>query len=128
MAPSLILPPEKILAAAATALVERTTDINEQALLNKAIYFLGRGAEIVPTAGGFLIPSSDKRTVYRISHLGICSCKGGATHGRCYHAKMLTIIEEAQIHNTMPALPARPLGERLAAARKATAALNELFA
>lgn len=122
MAASLSLPPLGALDAAAAQLVEQTADVNEQALINKAIYSLGRNPEIVPTCGGFLIPSADKSTVYRVSTVNGCSCKGGTKHGRCYHGKMIAIIEEARRH-TMPALP---LGQRISAAR-ALAEINELF-
>jgi len=40
---------------------------------------------------------------------------------------VIAIVEEAQRY-TRPTMPALTMGERLAAARKATAAINELFA
>jgi hypothetical protein len=124
MAPSLIVPPLAALDAAAATLVEQA-NASQQRALNKALWHLQSGIEIRTTTGAFLIPSGTRSgVIHRISHAFGCNCEAAGKGLSCWHTQAVAIIEEAQRH-TMPALP---LGDRLAAARKATAEMNELFA
>jgi hypothetical protein len=124
MAPSLILPPLAALDAAAATLIEQA-NVSQQRALNKALWHLQSGIEIRTTSGAFLIPSGTRNgVIHRISHAFGCNCEASGKGLSCWHIQVMAIIEEAQRH-TMPALPP---ADRLAAARKASAALNELFA
>jgi hypothetical protein len=122
MATILSLPPIAILASAAAELVEETTDRALINALNKAILHLHEGIEITPTAGGYLLPSGTRGgVVHRVSTVHGCSCEAGQKQRQCWHAATLTIIEKAQTR-------AIPMGDRLAARRKALAEMDELFA
>jgi hypothetical protein len=125
MAPSLILPPLEALDRAAATLMEQAADASHERAINKALWHLQSGIEVRTTTGAFLIPSGTRAgVIHRITHLNGCDCEAAAKGNVCWHASAIAIVEEAQRH-TMPALP---MGERLAAARRATAAINELFA
>jgi hypothetical protein len=125
MAPSLILPPLEALDAAAAHLVEQAAgDASTERALNKALWNLQSGIEIRITTGAFLIPSGTRQgIIHRISHLSGCSCESGLKGRVCWHASSIAIIEEAQRY-TMPALP---MGDKIARARRALAEINELF-
>lgn len=128
MAPSIILPPLEALDAAAAHLVDQAADASHERALNKALWNLQAGLEIRSTTGAFLIPSGTRSgVIHRISHTFGCNCEAAAKGNVCWHASAIAIVEEAQKY-TRPTMPALPLGDRLAAARKATAAINELFA
>jgi hypothetical protein len=125
MAPSLILPPLETLDRAAATLIDQAADASHERAINKGLWNLQSGIEIRTTTNGFLIPSGTRAgVIHRISNVFGCDCQAAARGHICWHSAAIAIIEEAQRH-TMPALP---MGERLAAARKATAAINELFA
>ncbi len=123
---NLILPPlEAVNAAAATLIENAAGDTSAERAINKALWNLQSGIEIRTTTGAFLIPSGTRAgVIHRISHTFGCNCEAARASRVCWHASAIAIIEEAQRH-TMPALP---IGERLAAARRATIAINELFA
>jgi hypothetical protein len=128
MAPSIILPPLAALDAAAAHLVEQSADASHARALNKALWHLQSGIEVRSTAGAFLIPSGTRSgVIHRISHTLGCTCEAAAKGNVCWHASAIAIVEEAQKY-TRPTMPALRLGDRLAAARKATALVNELFA
>lgn len=128
------LPTPNQIDAAATQIIGATH------LILKAQWHLHRGIELVAVAGGVLVPSSKGDAVYRVASDGSCSCPA---RGECYHQFIVQIVEQAHAMPTMPRLtrvatriaidpaPAQveeTLGERLAAARKATALVNDLFA
>jgi hypothetical protein len=90
--------------------------------LNKATLHLHEGIQITPTSGGFLVPSDTRGgVVHRVSTLYGCGCEAGASGKPCWHAALIRIIEKAQTH-------AIPMGDRLAARRKAMAEMDELYA
>lgn len=110
------LPPIEILDTAAARLIGQATPA-EQRAINKALWNLQSGVEIRSTCGGFLMASGTRAgVVHRLDNVTGCSCESS---GVCWHLKALAIIEEAQRY-TMPALP---LGDRLAKARKEMAEL-----
>lgn len=126
MSTTIILPPLELLDAAAAALIDRAADASHERALNKALWNLQAGLEIRATCGGFLMPSGTRANViHRISHTFGCNCEAAGKGHICWHASAIAILEEAQRY-TRPTMPA--LGDRLAAARKATAQMNELFA
>lgn len=125
------LPTESEIDAAAASL-SVTASPAETRLLIKAQWALHKGVELVAVNGGVLVPSADGQKVYKVASDGSCTCP--ATRD-CYHQWIVSILEEVHAKPTMPALIKRQmeetrlsLGERLAAARKATALVNELFA
>jgi hypothetical protein len=81
-----------------------------------------------PEGHGLIIGSSSGKC-YAAN--GVCSCTA-YQHGQpCYHramARLVRLHDERQNAAQQPQQPRASLGDRLAAARKATAALNELFA
>jgi hypothetical protein len=122
---SLPLPPIAALDSATAHLIDQAADASHERALNKALWHLQSGLEIRATYGGFLMPSGTRAgVIHRVSTTFGCNCEAAAKGNVCWHASAIAIIEEAQRH-TMPSLT---MGERLAAARKATAAINELFA
>lgn len=124
MAPTIILPPLEALDAAAATLLKAATPSQERAI-NKALWHLQSGIEIRSTCGGFLIPSGTRAgVIHRISTVHGCNCEAALKGNSCWHVQAIHILEEAQRH-TMPSLT---MADRLAAARKATALVNELFA
>jgi hypothetical protein len=121
---TLSLPPIAALDAAAHQLLSQATPSQERAI-NKALWHLQSGIEVRSTCGGFLMPSGTRAgVIHRVSTVNGCNCEAALKGLTCWHASALAIIEEAQRH-TMPVLS---MGERLAAARKATELLNELYA
>ena len=123
----IILPPLDLLDQAAAHLIDQAAgDACASRAINKALWHLQEGLEIRSTVGGFLMPSGTRAgVIHRISTLQGCNCERGNKGGLCWHAAAIAIIEEAQKY-TRPTMPA--LGDRLARARAATAAINELFA
>lgn len=122
---SITLPPIAILAESAAELVSRADSATQVHALNKAAFYLHQGIEIVPTTGGFLVPSGTRGgVVHRVSTVNGCSCEAGANGKACWHAALLTILEHAQQR-------AIPVADRIAARRKTYAealeAVNELF-
>src|SRR5882757_3446144 len=97
MATTLMLPPIAVLASAAAELVQSTTNIAEQHALNKAAMHLHEGMSIMPTHGGFLIPSGSRGgIIHRIDNVNGCSCEAGRSGKICWHSQMIRIIEQAQ--------------------------------
>lgn len=90
----------------ATAAHEAGDRAGENAV-NKAIYQLATGAQIVATAGGYLVPSGTRGgVVHRVSESHGCSCEAAAAGRECWHAAAVAIVEAAR--PTEPAQPAPP--------------------
>lgn len=121
MTTTLTLPPIEVMAGAALELVEETTDRALINALNKATLMLHNGVNITPTSGGFLVESRTRNMVHRVSTLSGCGCEAGANGKPCWHRSLILIIEKAQTR-------AIPMGDRLAARRKALVEMEELFA
>ena len=124
---TLSLPPIDVLAAAAAALVEASAaDRSRVNALNKAALNLHGGVKPILTVGGFLVESGTRGgLVHRYSSLHGCTCESGRQGRMCWHAAMIEIIEEAQIHyvpTTAKIAAARALRQR-----EAEAAMNELY-
>lgn len=126
MAPTIILPPlEALDAAAATLISQIAPNASVERAINKALWHLQSGIEIRSTVGGFLIPSGTRAgVIHRVSTVHGCNCEAAGKGYACWHVQAIHIIEEAQRH-TMPSLT---MADRLAAARRATALVNDLFA
>lgn len=125
MSTTIILPPVEALDQAAATLIDRAADASHERAINKALWHLQSGLEIRSTCGGFLMPSGTRAgVIHRISHTFGCNCEASAKGLICWHSAAISILEEAQIY-ARPTMPA--LGDRLARARAATAAINELF-
>lgn len=121
MSTTLILPPIAVLASAAAELVNTTTSTAEQHALNKAAMHLHEGISIMPTHGGFLIPSGSRGgIIHRIDNVNGCSCEAGRSGKVCWHTQLIKIIEQAQTRAISPV-------DRIAARRKALELINELF-
>jgi hypothetical protein len=126
LATTIILPPLELLDQAAAHLIDLASDASHERALNKALWHLQSNLEIRQTTGAFLIPSGTRAgIIHRVSHTFGCDCQAAARGVICWHASAIAIVEEAQKY-TRPTMPA--LGDRLARARAATAAVNELFA
>jgi hypothetical protein len=124
MSTAIILPPIAAMDAAAAHLVDLAADASHERALNKALWHLQSNIEIRQTTGAFLMPSGTKAgVIHRVSHTFGCDCQAAARGVVCWHASAIAILEEAGRH-TMPALP---MGDKLARARKALAEINELF-
>lgn len=122
MAPFLILPPLAILAESAAALVaEAAGDRSRANALNKAMLALHEGITPIHSHNGWLIESRSRNLVHRVDSVTGCGCEAGANGRSCWHAALLAIIEHAQMR-------AIPLADRIAAQRKAQAAMDELYA
>lgn len=116
----LTLPPIEVLASAAAELVEATQDRPQINALNRAALMLHNGVDITPTAGGFLVESRTRNMVHRVSTVHGCGCEAGASGKACWHAQLIRIIEKAQQRSI-------PMGDRLAARRKALVEMDELY-
>jgi hypothetical protein len=124
---TIILPPLELLDQAAATLVDRAADASHERALNKGLWNLQAGLEIRSTTNGFLMPSGTRAgVIHRISHTFGCNCEAAAKGHVCWHASAIAIVEEAQKY-TRPTMPALPMGDKLARARKALAAINELY-
>ncbi len=127
MSTTIILPPIAAMDAAAAHLIDQAADASHERAINKGLWNLQSGLEIRATTGGFLMPSGTRAgVIHRVSHTFGCNCEAAAKGNICWHSAAIAIVEEAQRH-TMPAMPALPMGDRLAAARRATALINELY-
>lgn len=120
----LSLPPIDVLATAAADLVLQAADAENTSrvnALNKAALHLHSGIQITLTCGGALIPSGTRGgIVHRVDNVRGCSCESGRSGRICWHTALLEIVEQAQMR-------AIPLADKIAAARRATALINELF-
>ncbi len=73
---------------------------------------------------GHLLIASPSGALYAAN--GVCQCQA-FIHGQpCWHRAAARLVR--RYHEAQAAAQLAPLSERLAAARKATAAINELFA
>ena len=122
MATTVILPPTAVLETAAAELVGASGTVARQNALNKGLYDLLLGAELIAVAGGFLLPSSSRSgLVHRYDNAtGQCDCEAGRNGRTCRHAAMIEIVEQAQQR-------AIPVVERITAYKRAMAASVELF-
>lgn len=127
MAPIIILPPLETLDRAAATLIDQAADASHERAINKGLWNLQSGLEIRATTNGFLMPSGTRAgVIHRISHTFGCNCEAAAKGNVCWHSASIAIIEEAQRY-TRPTMPALPMGAKIAAARKALEAINELY-
>lgn len=121
------LPPSEIIGrAAAELLAAAGDDASRCRAIRKAQYhMLTSGLIIVPTVSGFLVPSGSRGgIIHNVSTINGCSCEARRV---CWHVEVINLLEQSARY-TMPRLvPTKPLAERIAAARLATAAINELF-
>jgi hypothetical protein len=126
--PTLSLPPFSVLSEAAAALVaEADGNKPRQNALNKALWNLAHEIEIIPVAGGFLLPSATRTTViHRVGSDGQCACEAGAAGRICWHVATLELIERAQ-QRAIP-MAVRISAARAARYREAVAQMDELFA
>jgi hypothetical protein len=125
MSTAIILPPIAAMDAAAATLIDQAADASHERAINKGLWNLQSGLEIRATTGGFLMPSGTRAgVIHRISHTFGCNCAAAAKGHVCWHSAAISILEEAQRY-TRPTMPA--LGNKIAAARKALAEINELF-
>jgi hypothetical protein len=97
---TLTLPPIDHLSDTAAYLAGAAHEAGDRAnenALNKAMWHISEGVRILPTTGGFLVPSGTQSgVIYRVSTTHGCNCSA-ALHGRpCWHAATLEIIEVAQ--------------------------------
>lgn len=123
---TLILPPIDALATAAAELAEQAAGNKpRQNAINKAVLMLHQGATPTLTAGGILVESRTRNLVHRVSNLHGCGCEAGQAQRPCWHAALVEIIEEAQIH-TMPTF-VRDRAAILARQAAAEAELMECF-
>lgn len=61
--------------------------------LNKAIWHLSTGLEVVPTTGGYLVPSGTRGgVIHRVSTDHGCSCEAGIAGVQCWHQACIEII------------------------------------
>lgn len=101
---SLNLPPIELLATAAAELAfaahEAGDKANENAL-NNAIFDLHMGSVPVATTGGFLVRSSSRNMVHRVSNVYGCNCEAGRSGKPCRHQSQIEIIEVAQMRATV---------------------------
>lgn len=106
MATAIILPPSDVLATAAAELAQAAHDAGDKAnenALNKAAFHLHQGLTIVPTTGGFLMPSGTRSAVvHRISHVYGCNCEASSNGRACWHMAAIEIIEHAQTRVWQP--------------------------
>ena len=119
----LALPPMDILATAAAELARAAHEAGDRAnenALNNAMYDMHTGSVPVATAGGFLVRSSTRNLAHRVSTVYGCNCEAGSKGKPCRHQAQIEIIEAAQVR-------AIPIGDRLAARRKALIEVNELY-
>jgi len=73
---------------------------------------------------GHLLIASPSGALYAAN--GVCQCQSFIYGQPCWHRAAARLVR--RYHEAQAAAQQPPLGDRLAAARKATAALNELFA
>jgi hypothetical protein len=94
------LPPLSNLAETAAQLAgvaHEAEDHKAERALNKAIWHLSQGLAILPTTGGWLIPSGTRGgIIHRFSDAHGCSCEAGAAGVPCWHAAAVEIIQVAQ--------------------------------
>src|SRR5829696_4862417 len=128
MEAKIILPPLELLDQAAAHLVDLASDASHERAINKALWNLQSGIEIRSTTAGFLMPSGTRAgIIHRISTVFGCNCEAAGKGNVCWHSAAISILEEAQKY-TRPTMPALPMGDKLARARKALELVNELFA
>lgn len=101
---TLTLPSIEILARAAAELALAAHDAGDKAnenALNNAIYDLHMGSVPVVTTGGFLVKSSTRNMVHRVSNAYGCSCEAGRSGKPCRHQSQIEIIEVARMRNAV---------------------------
>jgi hypothetical protein len=64
----------------------------------KAAFNLAQGVQIVPTRGGWLVPSSSRgAVVHLVTRAGTCSCEAGQNGRKCWHIAAVTMAESKQV-------------------------------
>lgn len=122
---TLSLPPIDVLATAAAELVSQAAGSKARVnALNKAALMLHEGLTPTLTAGGMLIESRTRNLVHRVDWVAGCGCEAGQAQRPCWHAALVEIVEQAQIHAMPSFIRDRAVYERQAAAQ---AALDELY-
>jgi hypothetical protein len=135
MTTTLTLPSVNDLAKTACKLVQAAHEAGDKAnenALNKAIFYLQIGIEIMPTFGGFLVPSGSRTgIIHRISHTHGCSCEAASKGRQCWHQSAIEIIEATrQQGNIQPDgdIPFEPtLQDRFAAFNAEVAATADWY-
>ena len=57
----------------------------------KAAYNAAQGIAAVPTANGYLVPSSSRGNVIHLVQDGHCSCEAGQRGRQCWHVALVTM-------------------------------------
>ncbi len=121
-------PPSEIIGRAAAELVVAAGDdaAKARAITKAQYHLLTSDLMIVPTLSGFLVPSGSRAgTIHRVSTVNGCSCEAAQAGRHCWHVEVINVLEQAARY-TMPRIVAKPLGQRISAAR-ALAEINELY-
>lgn len=139
---TLTMPSLEALANAAKELSNAAREAGDKAgmhAVDKAIYHLTLGLEVVETAGGYLVPSGTRAdVVHRVSETHGCNCEAATAGRQCWHAAAVEIIEAAQYltgatelvaepADDTPLQPARRNVPRAVSLEKALAEINELY-
>jgi len=115
------LPPITALSRAAAELARVAHEADDKAgenAINKAIYHLESGVQIVATTGGYLVPSGTRAgVIHRVSETHGCNCEAAAAGRQCWHQAAVEVIEAAQY-----------LAAPVTSYAAAKAAMDELFA
>lgn len=101
---TLALPPIEHLANAAAELARAAHEAGDTAnenALNNAIYDLHMGSVPVATTGGFLVKSSTRNMVHRVSAIYGCNCEAGRSGKPCRHQAQIEIIDVAQMRSAV---------------------------
>ncbi len=105
------------IAADLASVAHEAGDRRAENSLNKAIYHLSSGLQIIPTTGGWLIPSGTRGgVIHRVSTSHGCNCEAGIAGVQCWHSACLEIVNVAQERTA-----------RTVSYDEAMAAMNELF-
>lgn len=95
------LPSIITLSHAAAELVRVAHDADDRAAenaINKAIYHLETGIQVVPTTGGYLVPSGTRAgVIHRVSETHGCNCEAAQAGRQCWHQAAVEIIEAAHV-------------------------------
>jgi hypothetical protein len=108
------LPSIEILAAVAADLAYAAHEAGDKAnenALNNAIYDLHMGSVPVTTTGGFLVKSSSRNMVHRVSNVYGCNCEAGRSGKPCRHQALIEIIEVAHMRATVTVTRERAVAE-----------------
>lgn len=116
------LPPLHMLAAVAAELARAAHDADDRAnerAINNGDYDLHMGSIPVKTDNGYLVRSSTRALVHRVSDTYGCSCEAGSHGQPCRHAAQIEIINAARRRMA--------LKDRVTAQRWEQMAIDELY-